>query len=92
METKQIIADLFAEIEAVKAERLRAGTRFRLMAVTADIADLTRTLQQEVLGIASKWKVFEQLWHRKNMRNDYNTAMNQQQCDEYMKKFKRIIV
>ena len=86
METKQIIADLFAEIEAVKAERLRAGTRFRLMAVTADIADLTRTLQQEVLGIASKWKVFEQLWHRKNMRNDYNTALEQQQRDEYRKK------
>ena len=51
METKQIIAELFAEIEAVKAERLRAGTRFRLMAVTADIADLTRTLQQEVLDV-----------------------------------------
>ena len=46
----------------------------------------------EVLGIAQKWKVFEQLWQRKNMRNDYNTAMNQQQCDEYMKKFKRVIV
>lgn len=45
----------------------------------------------EVLGIASKWKVFEQLWHRKNMRNDYNTALDQQQCDDYMKKIKRII-
>ena len=43
------------------------------------------------LGIASKWKVFEQLWHRKNMRNDYNTALDQQQCDDYMKKFRRII-
>jgi len=40
----------------------------------------------EVQGIASKWKVFEQLWHRKNMRNDYNTALDQQQCDDYMKK------
>lgn len=51
MDYKDILSDLFAEIEAVKAERLRAGTRFRLMGVTADIADLTRTLQQEVLDV-----------------------------------------
>lgn len=45
----------------------------------------------QVLGIAAKWKVFEQLWRRKNMRNDYNTALNQQQYDEWRKKFERII-
>ncbi len=56
------------------------------------LAALLADRMAEVLGIAQKWKVFEQLWQRKNMRNDYNTAMNQQQCDEYMKKFKRIIV
>lgn len=55
------------------------------------LAALLADRMAEVLGIASKWKVFEQLWHRKNMRNDYNTALDQQQCDEYMKKFKRII-
>ena len=45
----------------------------------------------EVLGISAKWKVFEQLWHRSNMRNDYNTAIEQQQCDEHRKNFSRAI-
>ena len=46
----------------------------------------------EVLGIKNKWKVFEQLWNRKNLRNDYNTAINE--CayfDEYRKKLAKII-
>ncbi len=46
----------------------------------------------EVLGIKNKWKVFEQLWNRKNLRNDYNTAINE--CayfDEYRKKLEKII-
>ena len=30
-----------------------------------------------VLGIKNKWKVFEQLWNKKNLRNDYNTAINE---------------
>ena len=55
------------------------------------LAALLADRMAEVLDIATKWKVFEQLWRRKNMRNDYNAAINQQQCDEYMKKFKRII-
>lgn len=55
------------------------------------LAALLADRMAEVLGIAAKWKVFEQLWRRKNIRNDYNTALEQQQCDEYMKKFKRII-
>jgi len=55
------------------------------------MAALLADRMAEVLGIATKWKAFEQLWRRKNMRNDYNTALTQQQCDDYMKKFKRII-
>lgn len=45
----------------------------------------------EVLGIKAKWKVFEAMWNRRNMRNDYNTALDQQQYDEYRKMFERII-
>jgi len=55
------------------------------------MAALLADRMAEVLDIASKWKVFEQMWHRKNMRNDYNTALDQKQCDEYRKKFERII-
>ena len=55
------------------------------------MAALLADRMAEVMGIATKWKAFEQLWRRKNMRNDYNTALTQQQCDDYMKKIKRII-
>ena len=55
------------------------------------MAALLADRMAEVLGIKAKWKVFEKMWHRKNMRNDYNTALDQQQCDEYRKKFRRLI-
>lgn len=55
------------------------------------MAALLADRMAEVLGIKAKWKVFEAMWHRKNMRNDYNTALDQQQCDEYRKKFRRLI-
>lgn len=32
------------------------------------------------LGIKNKWKLFGALWHRKNMRGDYNDALNQRQA------------
>ena len=31
------------------------------------------------LGIRNKWRIFEALWNRKNMRGDYNDALNQRQ-------------
>ena len=31
------------------------------------------------LGIRNKWKLFGALWNRKNMRGDYNDALNQRQ-------------
>ena len=32
-----------------------------------------------LLGIRNKWRIFEALWNRKNMRGDYNDALNQRQ-------------
>ena len=46
----------------------------------------------EQLQIRNKWKTFEQLWHRNNLRNDYNTALSE--CgyyDDFRKKVMRII-
>ena len=43
------------------------------------------------LGIANKWKLFEKLWHRNNMRSDYNTALNQRKSLEFQAKLKKII-
>lgn len=46
----------------------------------------------EQLQIRNKWKTFEQLWHRNNLRNDFNTAFSE--CtyyDDFRKKVMRII-
>ena len=44
----------------------------------------------ERLGISEKWKVFEALWNRKNMRGDYTRAMNQLQSLEFQDELKRL--
>ena len=44
----------------------------------------------ERLGIREKWKVFEALWNRKNMRGDYNDALNQRQTLDFRNKLKRV--
>ena len=45
----------------------------------------------QLLGIANKWKYFEQLWHRNNMRGDYNTALNQKKSLEFQDRLKKIL-
>ena len=44
----------------------------------------------EQLGIKEKWKVFGELWHRKNMYNDYYRAMEQQQSLRFQDKLKQL--
>lgn len=43
------------------------------------------------LGIPNKWKTFEALWHRKNMRIDYNNALSQQQSYGFMEELKSVL-
>lgn len=45
----------------------------------------------ERLGIANKWKFFEQLWHRNNMRGDYNTALDQRKTLNFQERLKIIL-
>ena len=45
----------------------------------------------ERLGIANKWKFFEQLWHRNNMRGDYNTALDQRKTLKFQERLKIIL-
>ena len=45
----------------------------------------------ERLGIRQKWKTFETLWNRKNMRSDYNLALRQQQSLDFLTELKRIL-
>jgi hypothetical protein len=44
----------------------------------------------ERLGIKEKWKMFGELWHRKNMYNDYYRAMEQQQSLRFQDKLKQL--
>ena len=45
----------------------------------------------ERLGIANKWKFFEQLWHRNYMRGDYNTALDQRKTLKFQERLKIIL-
>lgn len=45
----------------------------------------------ERLGIKQKWKFFEKLWQRNNMRNDYNTALDQRKTMEFQERLKNIL-
>ena len=51
-------------------------------------AALLADAMAERLGIKEKWKVFEGLWNRKNMRGDYTRAMNQRQSLSFQDKLK----
>ena len=43
------------------------------------------------LGISNKWKMFEKLWHRNNMRGDFNTALEQRKSLAFQEKLKSIL-
>ena len=43
------------------------------------------------LGISHKWKVFEELWHRNNMRGDFNEALEQRKSLEFQEKLKKVL-
>ena len=45
----------------------------------------------ERLGIANKWKLFESLWRRNNMRNDYNKALEQRKSLDFQDRLKELL-
>ena len=53
-------------------------------------AALLADAMAERLGIKEKWKVFEDLWHRKYMYHDYYRAMEQQQSLDFQDTLKRL--
>ena len=54
MNIKEILNCLFSDIEKVKNRAVSAGTKFRLMALVADIAEVAEGVQQEVLQRVSQ--------------------------------------
>lgn len=59
--------------------------------VSRSEAALVANMLAEKLVIRNKWKVFEALWHRNNMRGDYNTALEQRKSLEFQEKLKKIL-
>ena len=53
-------------------------------------AALLADAMAERLGIREKWKTFETLWKRKNMRSDYNLALRQQQSLDFLTELKAL--
>ena len=43
------------------------------------------------LGIKDRWKYFEILWHRKNMRSHHNTALSQKNSYMFFDEVKRML-
>ena len=41
------------------------------------------------LKIRNKWKIFEYIWNRKNIRSDYYKALSQQQFSDFMDELKK---
>lgn len=60
-------------------------------AVSRPEAALIADMLAEALGIANKWKFFEQLWHRNNMRGDYNTALDQRKSLQFQDRLRNIL-
>ena len=55
---------------------------------------MSALLAQEIgerLKIRNKWKVFEALWNRKNMRSDYNIALRQHQSLDFQDCLKQLL-
>jgi len=54
-------------------------------------AALLADYMAEQLDIKDKWKVFEELWNRKNMRSDYNLALRQHQSLDFQDSLKQVL-
>jgi hypothetical protein len=59
MDLKEILNNLSSDIEGVKKRTVSAGTKLRLMALVADIAEVAQGLQQRVLQRVSQEAVLD---------------------------------
>lgn len=58
--------------------------------LTRSLSALLADRMAEKLGIANKWKTFEKLWQRNNMRGDYNNGLKTKKASEFIDKLKRL--
>ena len=59
MDYKILLTGIFDKLSGLKEERPTAGTKYRLMGLVADIAEVAQTLQQEVLQRVSQEAVLD---------------------------------
>ena len=53
-------------------------------------AALMAAMLGDELELPNKWKVFERMWNRNNMRNDYNTALEQRKTLVFQERLKKM--
>ena len=56
-----------------------------------DMITRLSTETERLLGIDDKWKPFEQLWDRNNMKADYNHAMNLAKTRPFLDRLNRLL-
>ena len=56
-----------------------------------DMITRLSTETERLLGIDDKWKPFEQLWDRNNMKADYNHAMNLAKTRHFLDRLNRLL-
>ena len=88
------VDSLTLQLQEERNLRLTIEMRFKEMSklsVSRPEAALMAYMLAERLHIDQKWKFFEQLWQRKNMRNDYNTALEQRKSLDFQDRLKEIL-
>ena len=100
----EAMAETVKTVETVEIPDVLASSKLWEKVVDAGLVDdngqptvsrpeaaLMADMIAERLGIAHKWKLFETLWHRNNMRGDYNTALNQRKSIAFQEKIKKLL-
>lgn len=100
----EAMAETVERVETVEIPEVLASSKLWEKVVDAGLVDdngqptvsrpeaaLMADMIAERLGIAHKWKLFETLWHRNNMRGDYNTALNQRKSIAFQEKIKKLL-
>lgn len=85
--------DLEPKIDSIMEKLCQEGyvDKNKQPLVSKHLASVLANEIARVAGIKYKWKYFEKLWHRKNMKKDYYDAMGQKQTMEFLDIIKKII-
>lgn len=66
------------------------GTDYQPQRLSRTEAALLADEMATRLGIRDKWKTFERLWNKNNMRTDFNTALDQRKSLDFRERLKSL--